>query len=100
VSDRILDLGSGFNLRFTSWTPDRLLNPQYDEIPSVDRIGAIVTCKHGIEGSILFSISPEHDALFPNSPHWTVESWEPLTLSPSIDTGCCHGFIKEGKWVE
>jgi hypothetical protein len=33
---------------------------------------------------------------------WQVESWEPLTLSPSIlcrETGD-HGFIREGKWVQ
>jgi hypothetical protein len=32
---------------------------------------------------------------------WTVESQEPLTLSPSIlriECGC-HGFIRDGKWV-
>lgn len=35
--------------------------------------------------------------------HWTVESWEPLTLSPSVympkPYGCGdHGFIRNGKW--
>lgn len=31
----------------------------------------------------------------------TIESQEPLTLSPSLLFSCCelHGFIKEGKWV-
>lgn len=39
-------------------------------------------------------------------PTWTVESLDPLTLSPSIlcapDKGGCgsHGFIKQGRWVE
>lgn len=32
---------------------------------------------------------------------WTVESKEPLTISPSILCGACniHGFFREGKWV-
>jgi hypothetical protein len=35
------------------------------------------------------------------SPKWTVESWEPLTLSPSLlQHGCGdHGFIRNGRWV-
>lgn len=39
-----------------------------------------------------------------NTTHgWKVESWEPLTLSPSLlcmrkECGT-HGFIREGKWV-
>lgn len=99
----ILDLGSGFSLRFVSWEPDRDIHEnarRYFGIPNVDKIGAILTCKHGIEGSIMFYIDEAHDNIFPNSPHWTVVSWEPLTLEPSIQTGCCHGYIREGKWVE
>jgi Family of unknown function (DUF6527) len=40
-----------------------------------------------------------------DKPRWQVESWEPLTISPSVlcslDKGGCgaHGFIREGKWV-
>ena len=48
------------------------------------------------------------------TPLWTVECWEPLTVSPSIlckapvydaegkHTGTCddHGFIRQGKWVK
>lgn len=42
-------------------------------------------------------IEPE----FPESPHWTVESWEPITLSPSLLCGACghHGFVREDRWV-
>ena len=32
---------------------------------------------------------------------WTVERWQPLTISPSILCSCGdHGFIREGKWVK
>jgi hypothetical protein len=31
---------------------------------------------------------------------WHLESFEPLTVSPSILCGCgWHGFIREGRWV-
>ena len=33
---------------------------------------------------------------------WVVESFEPLTLSPSVLCRTCghHGFIRQGKWIE
>lgn len=33
--------------------------------------------------------------------HWTIESWDPLTLSPSLLCRTCgnHGFIRRGVWV-
>ncbi len=35
-----------------------------------------------------------------SGPVWTLESMEPLTLSPSIRCGCGHhGWIKSGKWI-
>ncbi len=35
-----------------------------------------------------------------SGPVWTLESMEPLTLSPSIRCGCGHhGWIKNGKWI-
>ncbi len=43
--------------------------------------------------------------VFPDNQYWAVESWEPLTVSPSLlctpDKGGCgdHGFIKQGRWV-
>jgi hypothetical protein len=95
-----LDLGSGFSLRWTSWAPDRELNPQYNDLPDVEKFGAILTCKHGIEGSILFNHGESYERIFPNRPFWKVISWDPLTLEPSIQTGCCHGYIREGKWKE
>jgi len=104
-----LDLGSGVTLRFASWAPDRELNPQYDGVPDVDRYGAILShhhpqipgdepllCEHYItfDGEVQRQIEPPHRA------KWTVESWEPLTLSPSIASPCgLHGFVRSGRWV-
>lgn len=92
------DLGDGYSLRFYSWKPERELNPQYDGIPDLDVAGAIMRCKHGNEGSINFDRGDVYKEIL-SGPYWTVESWEPLTLSPSIDSGCCHGYIREGRWV-
>lgn len=51
-------------------------------------------------GSILFDI-PEN-APYVGAPMWTVESRDPLTLSPSLLCTACghHGFIRGGRWVE
>lgn len=31
---------------------------------------------------------------------WQVESWDPITLSPSLQCGACpqHGFLRNGRW--
>lgn len=127
----VIDLGHKHTLRFASWKPDRALNPQYDGIPDIERYSAIVEHMRpsGKEccGCITLD-SPEARQLheftnaylaskgLPTSPYvaWTVESWEPLTLSPSLlckmpildaegkPTGeYCndHGFIRNSVWV-
>lgn len=57
---------------------------------------------------IAYFDTPEADELAGRSGapgRWHVESWEPLTLSPSLfcdPTGrkcASHGFIREGRWV-
>lgn len=105
-----IDLGGGHKLRYTSWTPDRELNPQYADDPDVPRWGAILVHPAGphpmmlnpsgeCEGAITFD-GPMQRKLAPDTPRWTVVSWEPLTLSPSILCACgVHGHIREGRWV-
>ncbi len=42
---------------------------------------------------------PEHERL-PVERKWQVESWEPITVSPSLLCGCGdHGWVRAGKWV-
>ncbi len=100
-----IDLGSGHSLRFFAFAPDRDLNPnpQYVDLPDNDRIGGII--QHAkpdgsaCEGSIWFDC-PQVRRCFSRHPRWSVESWEPLTCSPSFLCHCGdHGYIRGGKWV-
>jgi len=52
-------------------------------------------------GSIYFDVEwVRSSAAFSNYAKWTVESWEPLTVSPSLLCSCGHhGFIRGGKWI-
>lgn len=101
-----LDLGDGHLLAFTMWAPDRVLNPQFEGLPDVERFG--FTWEHPdakrpgekcmgaghFDGEVQRKLVTERT-------RWTVEAWEPLTLSPSLLCGACgcHGFIRGGKWV-
>lgn len=105
-----LDFGSGVRACWTSWGPDRDLNPQYADVPDVDRFGLIIDHPDARDPSqrhasgITFD-GPVQAQVAPNTPRWQVESWEPLTLSPSIlctiEKGGCglHGYIRGGLWV-
>jgi hypothetical protein len=91
-----LDFGNGYTGRWVGWHPDRDLNPQYEGIPDSDHALLMIQCPHGEGGVTIAGESPGNDD------GWAVEVWEPLTLTPSIDrVECgCHGFIREGKWVD
>lgn len=51
------------------------------------------------EGWVPFDVNSEY--IIDRTDAWTVESYEPLTLSPSLLCTICghHGYIREGKWV-
>lgn len=105
-----LDFGMGVRGNWTCWAPDRELNPQYADMPDVERWGLILDhpdarnpemrCTSGITFD-----SPVAARIDPHRPRWVVESWDPLTLSPSIlcveGRGGCgwHGYIRGGLWV-
>lgn len=104
ASNQIIDLGHSHTLRFTAWDPDRILNPQYDGIPSEPRAGATIDhltpageqCSDS--GMVTFD-TPLTRAIWPDRPRWIVECWEPLTISPSVRCSCGdHGFIRNGRW--
>ena len=100
----VVDLGHGHTLQILGWAPDRALNPQYEGIPDVERYAAIVEhptpageqCASGVTFD-----SETARRIEPGKAMWTVESWEPLTLSPSLLCLRCgdHGFVRDGRWV-
>jgi hypothetical protein len=103
-----LDLGWKHTLRWSVWDPDLQLNPDLtkfaDEYPA--RIGAIVTHRDEgdwCDGFLFFDVPMAHQfnsAREEGKHYWQVESWDPLTLSPSIKCHCGdHGFVRQGRWV-
>ena len=101
------DLGDDHYLRFFRWEPDDL--PANRErygmpLPCVEKAGAIVRHKTAegadCESAVHFDI-PEALLMGGERNVWRVESWDPLTLSPSLLCLLCgdHGFIREGRWV-
>ena len=89
-----VDLGDDHTLQFTIWYGD----------PAEQVGGAIVTHRRSdgswCQGSITFDVPISREKR-PVGPRWIVESWEPLTLSPSLRCHCGdHGFIREGQWVQ
>jgi hypothetical protein len=100
-----LDLGDDHTLRYYTWQPDPELNPQYRDLPgsSQDKVGAIISHYKPdgsyCEGGITFD-TPRTQRMNDEPTRWTVESWEPLTLSPSLLCDCGdHGFIRDDHWV-
>lgn len=99
-----VDFGSGHTGEFVQWAPDRELNPQYAGIPDVTRYGMTIyhtnPAGEPCAGFTTFA-SDVQRRIEPNRPNtWTVESWDPLTISPSVLCSCGdHGFIRGGRWV-
>lgn len=109
---RIYDLGHDHFVWFTSWSPDRELNPQYKDIPDIPKYGLVV--KHlnketGKEcvGGVTFDL-PDVRKLHEMNPaggwhraRWQVIDLNPETLhiEPSLLCSCGdHGWIRNGRW--
>lgn len=100
----VLELGDDHTIEIVVWDPDLSLNPQYNKYWGMFPMKCSGIVKHKTpsgeycEGAITFD-GPVLREVF-NGPFWTVESWEPLTLTPSLRCHCGdHGFITNGKWV-
>lgn len=102
-----IELGHGHFLRYFSWAPDDL--PGNREafgfpLPHVPKAGCTIVHRKpdGTEcrSAVHFDI-PEMAAVVKAAGLWQVESWDPLTLSPSLLCTECgdHGFIRAGRWV-
>ncbi|HET7110215.1 MAG TPA: DUF6527 family protein [Gemmatimonadales bacterium] len=108
MSSSEIDLGHGVYMRKLCWEPDRELNPQYAHLEDEPWTGIVVGHFHGdkrCEGAVLFDTPANRHGNDGSRAVWQVQSWDPLTLSPSIlmspEKGGCglHGFIREGRWV-
>jgi hypothetical protein len=100
-----MDFGNGVTGSWTCWKPDRELNPQYADVPDVERYGLIISHPRDdapdgrCTGAVTFA-GEVQQRLEPHRPCWQVVQWEPLTLEPSILCECgFHGYIREGRWV-
>lgn len=89
--DRI-DLGGGVQIVYEPWG-------------EIGKAGVAVfhtnpTTGAGCVGAIMFDL-PGVRETFPDKDAWQVESWDPLTVSPSLLCGACgnHGWIRSGAWV-
>lgn len=110
------ELGPGVWGTFTSsGGPGITKTATGEPVPYVAKAGMILThrCKNSMtgwdQGAVTFKLPNVGDGQH----GWNVESWDPLTLSPSIqsmsytadrrhvrdDCPLGHGFIRGGKWV-
>lgn len=99
-----LDLGHRHFARFVGWASDRDLNPRHDGLPDVERWGIeIEHPRQDGSGPCVGFATFDGDVqrqVHPQIPKWTVESIDPLTISPSVLCSCGdHGFIRQGLWV-
>lgn len=87
-----IDLGHGVRIQFTN--TDKHAPVGLIEWHIAPGIGA--QCG----GAVLFDL-PGVAEKFPGRPLWQVQSYDPLTLTPSLLCTTCghHGFITEGRWV-
>jgi hypothetical protein len=107
--DADLELGDGHSLRWFQWSPDRDIPSnaeRYAGVPDVPKAGCTIRHPHKVTGepcmgACWFDLPGTRSIPGNERSHfWQVESWEPLTLSPSILCSCGdHGFIRNGKWV-
>lgn len=101
----VMDLGHDHTASYAQWAPDRSINPQYVGLPDVERWGLLVDHLRPdgtpCVGSFATFSGPVQQQIEPDRPVWTVESFEPLTLSPSLLCRLCgdHGFVRQGQWV-
>lgn len=101
-------IGDGYFISYYRWAPDDLPANRKRfgvPLPRVEKAGLMIRHPRadGRPGECFGSVQFD----LPATKHfigakWTVESWEPLTLSPSIRCLECgaHGFIRGGRWVK
>ena len=116
-----LDLDDDHWLWWFEWDPDVEMNPQWTNLPPIEpgthcgaEVGHLRADGTFCLGGIHFDI-PRMRVSTDVHARWQVQSWEPLTVSPSllckmplrdssgnlIAGAFCgdHGFIRNGRWV-
>ena len=92
-NDRPMDLGHGIRAQLFTLHADRESDPA----------GLIISHIHDddqvCEGSLHFDTEKVR-AAGTNGPRWRVESYDPLTIHPSVRIRPCglHGWIRHGRW--
>lgn len=99
-----IDLGENHRAFPTCWSPDRKLNPQYENIPDIPLMGYQIEHNNAATGEPCMGHVnldlPGVRQLVNERAVWNVESLDPLTISPSILCDCGdHGYIQNGKWI-
>lgn len=101
----VFSLGHDHYGEYVQWDPDRKLNPQYADMPGVLRYAMTIYHPNMHDGQpcagMVTFASQTQRKIEPNRQNvWQVESWEPLTISPSVLCLCGdHGFIRDGRWL-
>lgn len=106
-----VEIGEGFSYVFFAFDPDRDLNPQYENVPNVDRAGVSIKRNGETVGACWFD-TPETRAIpwTEERKFWTLVSEEPLHIEPSIQMyrwdpatkthiPTHHGYIRGDQWV-
>lgn len=89
-----IDIGEGHSIRFVEYRGDlRAGLHDYHQRPDG---------KGECQGFITFEGSAWAKEFTTPIPTWKVQSWEPLTLTPSLLCRSCgdHGHIRNGRWVK
>jgi hypothetical protein len=107
MSNDIIDFGDGVTGYWLGWSPDRTIQSnaeRYAGIADIEKCSLVLNHAHAKDGTphqgVVTVENPGSRQVFPPHPLWQVESWEPLTLSPSVLCSCgWHGWIRQGRWV-
>lgn len=114
LDDKDLPIGNEHWIRYFGWYPNRELNPQHKDRPDIPKAGIIITHRRRDNGYRCVAAAnfdfPAMREVFGGEHFWQVQSFEPLTISPSVlckgketlDGPECgdHGFIQNGRWVK
>jgi hypothetical protein len=95
--DPDLDLGGDVYVQFTNWSVEH--HPSAPNPAGGLLIHRLASSPTGWCAGAFLWWRPENERA--GRPIWTLQSLDPLDLSPSFLCHCgFHGFIRQGKWVQ